>query len=97
MGKAYDGVTAFDVVVEEVERLAGVVGFQPEGHLAQFDGQGVQVHAVDTLTNHIAYGGAEGSGCGLLFTGADDGQLCGNAPSGGEQDVARAAGDVGHA
>jgi len=88
VSKANDGVPTFDMVVEEVERRAGVVGFQPESHLAQFNGQGVLIHAIDALADHVAHGGAEGSGCGLLLAGADDGQLCGNAPSGGEQDVA---------
>ena len=43
-GKANNGIAAFDVVVEKVERLAGVVSFEPESHLTQFDCQGVQIH-----------------------------------------------------
>ena len=40
VSKAHDGIAAFDMVVEEVERLAGVVSFEPESHLTQFDSQG---------------------------------------------------------
>ena len=95
--KADDGVAALDVVVEEVERLAGIVGFEPEGNLAEFDRQRVQVHAVDAGADHVAQRGAVSRGRGLLLAGADDGKLRGDAPCGGQQDVARAAGDVGDA
>ncbi len=61
-GEADDGVAALDVVVEEVERFAGVVGFQPEGDLAEFDGQRVQVHAVDAVADHVADGAAKRDG-----------------------------------
>ena len=95
--KADDGVAAFDVVVQKVERLAGVVGFQPERDLAEFDGERVQVHAVDAGADHVADRGAKGRGRWLLLAGANDGELGGDAPRGGEQDVARAAGDIGDA
>ena len=61
-GKTDDGVTAFDMVVEKVERFAGIVRFQPQRDLAQFHGQGVQVHAVNALTDYIADGGTKGGG-----------------------------------
>jgi hypothetical protein len=96
-GKADDGVAALDVVVEEVERFAGVVGFQPEGDLAEFHGQRVQVDAVDAFADDVADGGAKGAGRGLLLAGAHDGELGGDAAGRGQQDVARAAGDVGDA
>jgi hypothetical protein len=96
-GKADDGVAALDVVVEEVERFAGVVGFQPEGDLAEFHRQRVQVDAVDAFADHVADGG-----CGRRWARAvprrcDDGEFGGDAAGGGEQDVAGAAGDVGDA
>ena len=96
-GKADDGVAALDVVVEKVERLAGIVGLQPEGDLAEFDRQRVQVHAVDAVADHVAHGGTEGGGRGLFLAGADDGQFGGDAPGRGQQDMAGAAGDVGDA
>ena len=66
-GKADDGVAAFDVVVEEVERLAGDVGFEPEGDFAEFDGEGVQVHAVDAVADDVADGLAEGGGARVVL------------------------------
>ena len=47
-------------MVEEVERLAGVVGLQPEGNFAEFDGEGIEVHAVDTGADRVAEGRAIG-------------------------------------
>ena len=61
-GEADNRVAAFDVVIEKVERLAGIASFQPEGDLAQFDDQGVQIHAVDTFADDVADRGAEGRG-----------------------------------
>lgn len=96
-GVADDGVAAFDVVVEEVEGFAGVVGFEPEGHFAEFDGERVEVHAVDAFADHVADGGAESDGGRLFLAGADDGEFGGDAAGGGEKDVAGTAGDVGDA
>lgn len=95
--EADDGVAALDVVVEEVERFAWAVGFQPEGDLAELHGEGVEVHAVDAVLDDIAGGLAEGGGAGLVIAGADDGQGEADAAGGGEKDVAGAAGDVGDA
>jgi hypothetical protein len=57
-----DGVAALDVVVEEVERLAGIVGLEPEGDLAQLDGERVEVDALDTGADHVAQRRAVGRG-----------------------------------
>src|SRR5690606_2549672 len=54
------------------------------------------VHAVDAVTDHVAYGLAEGVGRRLVFTGAHNGKLSGNAPCSRQQDVPGPAGDVGH-
>jgi len=83
------------VVVEEAERFAGDVGFQPEGDLAEFHCEGIEVHAVDAVFDDIADGLAVGGGAGLVIAGADDGEGEADAAGGGEQDVAGAAGDVG--
>lgn len=95
MDEADDGVAALDVVVEEAERFTGDVSLQPEGDLAEFHGEGIEVHAVDAVFDDVAYGLAEGSGAGVVVAGADDGEGHGDAAGGGEQDVAGAAGDVG--
>jgi len=47
--EAHDGVAALDVVVEEVERLAGIVGLEPEGDLAQLDSKWVEVDGRSTF------------------------------------------------
>ena len=96
-GVADDGVAAFDVVIEEIQGFAGDVGFEPEGDLAEFDGERVDVDAVDAFVDDIAHGSAECFRRGLFFAGADDGEFGGDATGGSEQDVARAAGDVGNA
>ena len=85
------------MVVEEAERFAGDMGFQPEGDLAEFYGEWIEVHAVDAVFDHIADGLAVGGGAGLVIAGADDGEGHADAAGGGEQDVAGAAGDVGDA
>ena len=97
MGEADDGVAAFDVVVEEVEAFAGDMGFEPEGDFAEFDGERVEVHAVDAVADDIADGFTKGQRAGLVFTGADDGEFGGDAAGGIEEDVAAAAGDVADA
>ena len=93
VSKAHDGIAAFDMVVEEVERLA-VVSFGAESHLTQFDSQGVQIH-VDALADNVAYGDAEGSGAGCsspVRMMASSAAIRRAAAS----RMARAAGDVGH-
>ncbi len=95
--EAHNGVAALDVVVEEVEGFAGDVGLQPEGDFAEFDREGVEVHAVDAGADDIAEGEAEGGGRGLFLAGADGGEFVGNTAGGGEQDVSGSAGNVGHA
>ena len=52
-------VPAFDVVIEEVERFAGIVGFEPERHLAKFHGERVEVNAIDAVSNHFSNRGAK--------------------------------------
>ena len=73
--KADDGVAALDVVVKEVERLAGIVRFKPERDFAQFDGLRIEVDSVDAVPDHVAERGAKGWGRRLLFASAYDGQL----------------------
>ena len=93
--EADDGVAALDVMVEEIERLAGIVRLQPKGDFAEFDGERVEVNAVDTFADGVAQRGAVGGRRRLLFARADGGQFGGDAAGGGEKNVAGAAGDVG--
>jgi hypothetical protein len=72
------------------------MSFQPESHLAKFDGERVEVHAVDAVADNLTDGLAEGGGAGLVISRADDGEFCGNAPGSSEEDVTGAASDVGH-
>jgi hypothetical protein len=44
------------LLVQEAERLAGVQGLHPQGHLAQLDGHLVDVHAVEAVAHHVAQG-----------------------------------------
>ena len=92
--EADDGVAAFDVMVQEVERLAGVVRLKPEGDLAQLDGQRIEVNSVDAGPDHVAEGGAKGWGRRLFFARPHDGEFRGDSSCSGQQDVARAAGDI---
>lgn len=94
MDVADNGVAALDVVVEKIEWLTRIVRFEPERYLAEFDGQWIQVHAKNTSADHIAHGRAKGDGRWLLFTRAYGGQCRGDTAGGGQQNMARAAGNI---
>ena len=79
------------------ERLAGVVSFEPESNLAEFDSERIQVHAVDAFADHVAHGGAESSGDGCSSPVRTMANSVAIRRAAAKQDVARAAGDVGHA
>ena len=95
MCESDDGIAALDVVIKEVKRLSGDVGLKPEGDLAQFDGERIEVYAIDAFANDVANGGAEGGRGWLFFAGTDYGKLRGYAAGGGKEDMARAASYVG--
>ncbi len=46
-------------------------------------------------SDYVAQRRAIGGGRGLFLAGTNDGEFGGDLPGGGEQDVARAAGDIG--
>lgn len=50
MSKADNGVATFDVVVEEVERFAGVMSFEPERYFAEVYRKWVFIDPVDADT-----------------------------------------------
>ena len=84
-------------MVEKAERLAGVVSFYPQRHLAQVDRQLVLVHRVNALADDVADGVSVLGGVRLFFAGADFRQLARDSAGGGEQEVSRPGGGVAHA
>lgn len=81
-------------MLEEGEGLAGLEGLHPEAHLAQLDGHGVHVHAVEAVADDVAQGRAGGLGGRLLVARADGGEAPGDPVGGGDQEVAAPAGRV---
>ena len=71
MRKPDNGVAAFDVVVKEVQWLSGNMGLKPERYLAEFNGQGVEVNAVDAVANDVADRRPECAWGGLFLTGTN--------------------------
>src|SRR5467141_2384055 len=51
---ADQAIAALNAVVEERQRLAWLQGFHPQTDLAQFNGHGVGIHAIDAMADHIA-------------------------------------------
>jgi hypothetical protein len=82
------------VVVEEAEGLAGIDGFQPEGDAAEFDGHGVDVHAVEAAAGDFAEGVAVVVRADGTVGGAEFGEFFREAAGGGEQEVAGTAGGI---
>ena len=54
-----------DVRVEEGEGASGLEGFHPEADLAQLDGHGVEVYAVDAAADDVAQRALDLWGAGL--------------------------------
>ena len=81
-------------MVEKGEGFAGGVAFQPERDAAEVHGQRIPVHAVDAMADDIADGFADALRGGFVLAGAEPGEFLADAPGGGEEHVARAAGDV---
>ena len=63
--------------------------FDPQGYLAQVDGQRVLIHRVDAAANHIADGSSVLDETGFFLSRANFGQLVGDAAGSGEQEVTR--------
>ena len=59
---ADEGVAVAEVVVEEGKGLGGGDGFEPEGELGEFDGDGVEVDAVEAVFDDFAFPVDEGGG-----------------------------------
>ena len=93
-GGAEEAVAGADVVVEEAEGLAGIDGLEPEGDAAEFDGHGVDVHAVEAAAGDLAEGVAVVVGADGSVGGAEFGEFFGEAAGGGEEEVAGAAGGI---
>lgn len=93
---AEKSVSDLEVVVEEGKRLAGLVGFDPEGGAGEFNGHGVAVHAVDTVGDDIAEGVAVGFAGNGVPLGPEFGKSFSDAPGGTQKEVSGAAGGVDH-
>jgi hypothetical protein len=97
LNKADDSIAAFDVMVQKIERLAGIMRLQPKGDLTEFNGERIEIHPINASADHVAQGGAESRGRWLLFPRAHDGQFGGDTPRSGEKNVSRTAGDISNA
>ena len=91
---ADQAVAAFDVMVEEGERQALAVTFDPQRDLAQVDGERILVDGVDAVADDIADGLAIVGRARLGLAGAHARQLTADAARGGEQEMAGARGRV---
>ena len=93
------------MVVDEAQRRIGRVGLQPQRHARQLQRHRVHVHAVQAVGDHVAQRVAVVVGCGLAAVAQQrvahlrthPGQVAGNAPRRGQQEMAAAAGRVDHA
>src|SRR3972149_7404485 len=94
MGKPDNGIPAFDMVIEKIERLTGVVGLKPEGDFAEFYGQRIFIYAVYAVTYDIPYSSPKGIRRRLVFAGADFCQFHGDPSGGIQKDMATSAGHV---
>jgi hypothetical protein len=50
-----ESVAAFDFVIEEGEGEVAVHGFDPEGESAEFDGEWIEVNAVDAAFDDVPF------------------------------------------
>ena len=91
---ADERIPAADAVVEERQRLAGAVGFQPQRHAAELDRQRIFVHAVDAVGDDIADRLAHPLGGGFVFAGADAGEYFAEPSGRRQQEMPRTAGGV---
>ena len=87
-------IAALDAVVEEGQRFAFGVAFQPEGDARQFNRQRVFIHAVDAVGDHITGGFADALRGGFVLTAADARQFLAQAPRRRQQEMPGAAGRV---
>ena len=59
-GSADEGVAVAEVVVEEGEGLGGGDGFEPESEFGEFDGNGVEVDAIEAVFDDFSFPVDEG-------------------------------------
>ncbi len=71
-------------MVEESQWLAGLKRFQPEGGLAQFDGERIQVHPVDSTGEDLAQRMTEHSSLGDFAVGIQSRHFGRDAAGGGQ-------------
>ena len=81
-----DGVAALDVVVEKVQRLAGIVSLEPERELAEFNRQ--RVRSTPYMQFELRRAARRGMPRRrLLLASSDNSKFRGDAPGGGKQDM----------
>ena len=79
---------------EEGQRFARLDRFDPEGCLAEFDGEFILVDAVDTVLHDLAQGMLARTFVGTLAIRLDTDDFGGHAARRGQQKMSRAAGRV---
>ena len=83
--------------VEERKRPVGVEGFQPQGDLGDFDGQVVDIDAVDAVFDDVGrWRRARPAGLGSVSPVRDGGQRTGDPAGRGDDEMPAAAGGVDH-
>jgi hypothetical protein len=87
-------VAALDVPLEKRKWFSRFNCFHPQIDLAELDGHGVEVYAVDTATNDVAQGLAPRFRWRLFLTNANGGQFPGDAMGCGNEEVPTATGGI---
>ena len=87
LNEADDGIAALDVMVKEVERLAGECRPQARAQPCRVRQQEdcLRVNTIDTLADDIADGGTKGGRRGPFFSGTDYSQFRSDASGCGKE------------
>ena len=92
--RAEQGVTDFEVGVEERERLAVLQCLQPQGDLRDLDGKVIDVDAIDAASDDVAECVADVVRRRLGVAGANAGEGLCDAAGGGDEEMAGSAGGI---
>ena len=93
---ADQAVAALDAVVEEVQGHVTHGRVDPQAHLGELHGHGVQVHPVDRVLEHVALGPADRVVGHVLLARADLGQAAPQVVVGRNEKRGRPAGRIAH-
>src|SRR6266851_1124122 len=89
-----EAIAVLDMCIQERKRLAGFDGLHPEIDLAKFYRHGIDIYAIDAVTDHVAQGSAAVFRSWFLIAGAHGSQSLGDAVGSGDQEMSAAAGRV---